>query len=79
MQNGGQHWQPGGQLMVTSVDAPLEGVFQATAGDGEIACLQITQNTQASQAAQDALVAEFQCQTLGFVQLRPHEGEISCE
>ena len=65
--------------MVTSIGAPLEGVFQATARGGEIAFPHVEQCTHAYQSAQDAFVAKFQRQMLGFVQPRRRQNEISCE
>jgi hypothetical protein len=58
--------------MVTPVDGLPEGVFQAKARGGEIACLHIAKHADTCQAAQDALVAEFLCQALGFIQPGRH-------
>src|SRR6266511_44445 len=64
-------------MAVTSLAGLLEGVIQATARGGEIACAQIERQAAKGQAAKDAVVAEFYGHTLGFVKPRCGPGVIA--
>src|SRR5262245_21611379 len=70
MQDDSQYFQLVRQVNVTPVPVLLEGVFQATARGGKIAFTQIKQHAGSSHAAQEAIVAEFPCQALGFIKPR---------